>query len=64
MSLFKTKDYSEPERVKNIYEDGKKQSEGNAINTIRKFFKLKQENEALKSQIIRDIRIIFEKEEK
>ena len=49
MSLFKTKDYSEPERVKNIYEDGKKQSEGNAINTITNIFKLKQENEALKS---------------
>ena len=49
MSLFKTKDYSEAERVKSIYEDGKKQSEGNAINTIRNIFKLKQENEALKS---------------
>ena len=31
LSIFKTKDYSKPKRVKTVYGDGKKQSEENII---------------------------------
>ena len=64
MSLFKTKDYSKPKPVKTAYGGGKKQLEENVIKSIRNFFKLKKENEAIKDRIIRDIRTLFEKEEK
>ena len=37
MSLFKTKDYSKPERVKTVYGGGKKQSEA-IIKSIQKSF--------------------------
>ena len=59
ISLFKTKDYSEPERVRTVYEGGKKQWEENIIKSIRNLFKLKKENEA----IIRDIRTVVEQQE-
>ena len=59
MSLFKTKDYIKPKCVKTVYGRGKKQSEENIIKSIRKLFKLKKENEAIKDRIIRDIRIPF-----
>ena len=49
MSLFKTKDYSKPEPIVTAYGGGKKQSE---------------ENEEIKDRIIRDIRTLFEPEEK
>ena len=64
MSLFKTKDYSKPERVKTVYGGGKKQSEENTIKSIGNFFKLKKENEEIKGRIIREIRTLFEQEEK
>ena len=48
MSLFKTKDYSKPERVKTVYGGGKKQSEETIIKSIRNLFDLKKENEAIK----------------
>ena len=48
MSLFKTKDYSKPERVKTVYGGGNKSSEENKIKSIRNLFKLKKENEAIK----------------
>ena len=35
MNLFKTKDYSKPERVKTVYEGGKKQSEENIVKSIK-----------------------------
>ena len=49
MSLFKTMDYSKPEPIVTVYGGGKKQSE---------------ENEEIKDRIIRDIRTLFEQEEK
>ena len=64
MSFFKTKDYSKPEPVKTVYVGGKKQSEENVVKRIRNLFKLKKENEAIKDRIIRDIRALFEPEEK
>ena len=64
MSLFKTKDYSKPKRVKAVFGGGKKQSEENIFISIRNPFKLKKENEAIKNRIIRDIRKLFEQEEK
>ena len=48
MRLFKIKDYIKPERVKTLYEGGKKQSDENIIKSIRNLFKLKKENEAIK----------------
>ena len=63
ISLFKTKDYSEPERVRTVYEGGKKQWEENIIKSIRNLFKLKKENEAIKDRIIRDIRTVLEQQE-
>ena len=42
MRLFKTKDYSKPERVKTVYGSGKKQSAENMIKVIRILFKLKK----------------------
>ena len=42
MNLFKTKDYSKPERIKNVYRGGKKQSEENIIKIIGNLFKLKK----------------------
>ena len=65
MNLFKTKDYSKPERVKTVYGGGKKQSEEEIIKSIKNRFKLKKkENKAIKDRIIRDIRILFEQEKK
>ena len=64
MRLFKTKYYSKPEPVKTAYGGGKKQSEENIIKRIRNLFKLKKENEAIKERIIRDIRTLYEQEEK
>ena len=63
MNLFKTKDYDQPERVKTVYGDGEKQLEENIIKSIKNLFKLKK-NEAIKDIIIRDIRKLFEQEEK
>ena len=63
MGLFKTKDYSKPERVKTVYEGEKKQSEENIIKSIRNLFKLKKENEAIKDKIIGDIRTLLEQQE-
>ena len=56
MSLFKTKDYNKPERVKSKYGGGnkpsklkiQKQSEENIIKSIRNLFKLKNENKGIK----------------
>ena len=48
MSLFKTKGYSKPKRVKALYGGGKKQSEENITKSIRNIFKQKKENEAIK----------------
>ena len=65
MNLFKTKDYSKPERVKTVYGGGKKQSEEEIIKSIKNRFKLKKkENKAIKDRIIRDIRTLFEQEKK
>ena len=64
MSLFKTKDYIKPERVKTVYRSGKKQSEKNKIESIGNLFKLKKENKAIKDRIIRDIRTLFKQKEK
>ena len=47
MSLFKTKDYSKPKHVRTVCGGGKKQSEENIIKSIRNYFKLKKENEAI-----------------
>ena len=63
MSLFTTKGYSKPERVKTVYGGGKKQSEENIIKSIRNHFKLKKENEAIKDRTIRDIRTLFKQED-
>ena len=52
MSLFKTKDYSKPERVKTMYGGGKKQPKENTIKSIRNIFKLKKENEEIEDRII------------
>ena len=64
MNLFKSKDYSKRKRVKTVNGGGKEQSEENIIKSIRIFFKIKKENEAIKDRIIRDIRTLFEQEEK
>ena len=45
MSLYKTKGYSKPERVKTVYGGGKKQSQENIINSMQNIFKLKKQNE-------------------
>ena len=63
MSLFKTKVYSKSKCVKSAYGGGRKQSEDNAIKSIRNRFKLKKENEAIKDRIIRDIRTLFKQED-
>ena len=63
MSLFKTKVYSKSKCVKSAYGAGRKQSEDNAIKSIRNRFKLKKENEAIKDRIIRDIRTLFKQED-
>ena len=48
ISLFRTKDYSKPRRVKTAYGGGKKQSEQNKIqNKIRNLFKLKKKMKQL-----------------
>ena len=41
----------------------KKQSEENIIKSIKSIFKLKEENEAIKHRIIRDIRTLFKQED-
>ena len=64
MILFKTKNYSKPESVKNVYGGGKNQSKWNITKIIRNLFKLKKENETIKDRIIRGIRTLFEQEEK
>ena len=58
MSLFKTKDYGKPNRVKIVYDCGKKQSEENIIKSIINSFK---KNEEVKDKTI--IRTLFEQEE-
>ena len=72
MSLFKTKNYSEPKHVKIVYGRWKKpnqlkmlkQSAGdNVIKNLRNHFKLKKENEPIKERIIRDIKTPFEQQE-
>ena len=47
MSLFKTKDYSKPKRVKTVNGGGKKQSEEDIIKNIRNLSKLKKEYGAI-----------------
>ena len=42
MSLFKTKDYSKPKRVKTVQGGGKRQSEESTIKSISNLFKLKK----------------------
>ena len=64
MSLFKTKDYSKLDPFKTVYGGRKKQSKENIIKSIRNLSKLKKENEPIKDRIIRDIRALFEREEK
>ena len=64
MSVFKTKDYSKLEPFKTVYESRKRQPEENIIKSIRNLLQLKKENEAIKDRIIRDIRALFEREEK
>ena len=64
MSLFKTKYYSKSERVKTVYGGGKKKSKETIIKNIRNPFKLKKENEAIKDRIVREIKTLFEQEEK
>ena len=63
MSLFKTKGYRKPERVKTVHGGGKKQSELNIIKSMKNLFKLEKENEAIKDSIIRDDRTLFEQQE-
>ena len=46
-----------------MYGDGKKRSKENIIKNIRKFFKLKKENEAIKCRVTGDIMTIFQKED-
>ena len=48
MSLFKTKGYSKPKRVKALYGGGKKQSEENITKSIRNIFKQKKKMKQLK----------------
>ena len=64
MSLFKTKYYSKSERVKTVYGGEKKKSKETIIKNIRNPFKLKKENEAIKDRIVREIKTLFEQEEK
>ena len=64
MNLFKSKDYSKRKRVKTVNGGEKEQSDENIIKSIRNFFNLKKENEAIKDRIIRDIGTLFEQEEK
>ena len=64
MRLFKNKDYSKPELVKTVYGGGKKQSDENIIKSIRNLFKIEKENEEIKNRINRDIRRLFEQQEK
>ena len=63
ISLFKTKGYSKPKRVKTVYGGGRKQFDENIIKSIRNLFKLKKENETIKDRIIRDIRTHFKQED-
>ena len=71
MSIFKTKDYSEPKRVKTVHEVKKKpnklkiqkKSEENIIKSIRNIFKLKKENEEIKDRTVRDISALFKQED-
>ena len=70
MSLLKTnttKDYSKPKCVKNAYGGGRKLRKLNIQKpskyNIRNLFKLKEENEAIKDRIIRDITTLFEQED-
>ena len=71
VALFKTKDCSQPKRVRTAYRGGKKPrklkmqnpSEKNIIKNVRNIFKLQKENKTIKDIIIRDIKILFEKQE-
>ena len=71
INILKTKDYSKPKRVKTEYGGGRKssklkiqkQSEENMIKSIKKLFKLKKENEAIKDGIIRYISTLFKQED-
>ena len=64
MSLFKTKHYSKPEPVKTVYGGRKKELEKNIIKGKRNLFLVKSANQAIKFRVIRDIRTLFEQEEK
>ena len=46
-----------------MYRGGKKQSEENIIKSIRRFYKLKKENEAIKAKLVRYIRTLFKQQE-
>ena len=60
MSLYKTKDYSQPKRVKSVYGGKKKNKKIKNTKTIWiNLFKLKSEIKAMKDSIIRDIRTFF-----
>ena len=48
MSLFRTKDYSKPERVGTMYGGGKRQSEENITKSITNLFQLKKKMKQLK----------------
>ena len=63
MSLFKTKDYSKPERVKTVYGGGKNSQKKNITKSIRNIFKIKKGNEAIIDGIIRDVATIFKQQE-
>ena len=68
MSLFKIKDYSQPKRVKILYEDGKepskltiqKKSEDDKTKSVRNLLKPKKENKAIKERIVNNIKTLFE----
>ena len=71
MSLFKIKDYSQPKRVKILYEDGKepskltiqKKSEDDKTKSVRNLLKPKKENKAIKERIVNNIKTLFEQQE-
>ena len=47
MPIFKTEDYSKPERLKAVYGGAKNPSEENVIKSIRNLFKLKKKRKQL-----------------
>ena len=61
ISFFKTKDYSKPEPVKNMYGGGNKLSKPKTQNTRNRFL-LKKKKIEIKVRTIRDIWTLFETE--